>query len=103
PHDPSRPMEWKYRGRGETVSTAAEPIPAPTGVPAQRDEGFQRFYKAVVSPTHVRVTAGGRIVPNTRGPPSPTAKRTSDNSTMGSQSVPDKAAASMPPAAPVSL
>src|SRR5690606_34520346 len=63
PHDPSRPMEWKYRGRDGTGATTAEPIPAPTGAPAQRDEGFQRFYKAVVSPTHVRVTAGGRIVP----------------------------------------
>jgi hypothetical protein len=69
-------------------------------VPAQRDEGFQRFYKAVVSPTHVRVTAGGRIVPNTRGPPSPTAKRTSDNSVMDSQSVADKAAVTNPPVAP---
>ncbi|KAK4122525.1 hypothetical protein N657DRAFT_466128 [Parathielavia appendiculata] len=98
--DPSRPMEWKYRGRSETEATTAEPIPAPTGVPAQRDEGFQRFYKAVVSPTHVRVTAGGRIVPNTRGPPSPTVKRTSDNSLMDSQSVADKAAASKPPVAP---
>ncbi|KAK4101831.1 hypothetical protein N658DRAFT_515588 [Parathielavia hyrcaniae] len=98
--DPSRPMEWKYRGRSETEAITAEPIPAPTGVPAQRDEGFQRFYKAVVSPTHVRVTAGGRIVPNTRGPPSPTVKRTSDNSVMENQSAADKAAVSKPPVAP---
>ncbi|KAG6037175.1 hypothetical protein E4U41_005284 [Claviceps citrina] len=66
--------EWKYRGRTESERGQHEPIGAPPGLSAQRDEGFQRFYKAVVSPTHVRVTAGGRIVPNTRGPSSPTAK-----------------------------
>ncbi|EAQ86990.1 hypothetical protein CHGG_08243 [Chaetomium globosum CBS 148.51] len=103
PYDPSRPMEWKYRGRSETEAATTEPIPAPTGAPAQRDEGFQRFYKAVVSPTHVRVTAGGRIVPNTRGPPSPTAKRESDNSVMDSQSVSDKEVSSKPLAASVGL
>jgi hypothetical protein len=38
---------------------------------AQKADNFQRFYRAVVSPTHVRVTAGGRIVPNPRAPPQP--------------------------------
>ncbi|KAK2598128.1 hypothetical protein QQS21_005760 [Conoideocrella luteorostrata] len=66
--------EWKYRGRTESEHAEIQPIGAPAGLPAQKDEGFQRFYKAVVSPTHVRVTAGGRIVPNTRGSSSPTAK-----------------------------
>ncbi|PHH49817.1 hypothetical protein CFIMG_006076RAa [Ceratocystis fimbriata CBS 114723] len=47
---------------------------APPTLAAQKEEGFQRFYKAVVSPTHVRVTAGGRIVPNTKPPASPTPK-----------------------------
>ncbi|KAK0704774.1 hypothetical protein B0H67DRAFT_613345 [Lasiosphaeris hirsuta] len=70
--------EWKYHGRSESEAAIGEPVSAPTGIPAQRSEGFQRFYKAVVSPTHVRVTAGGRIVPNTRGPPSPTSKRSKD-------------------------
>ena len=97
PHDPSRPREGKYRGRSETEVPTAEPIPAPTGVPAQRDEGFQRFYKAVVSPTHVRVTAGGRIVPNTRGPPSPTVKRASDSSVMESQNMSDPAVVNKAP------
>ncbi|KAL5623923.1 hypothetical protein BROUX41_003983 [Berkeleyomyces rouxiae] len=46
----------------------------PPTLAAQKEEGFQRFYKAVVSPTHVRVTAGGRIVPNTKPPASPTPK-----------------------------
>ncbi|KAL2174368.1 uncharacterized protein P884DRAFT_314686 [Thermothelomyces heterothallicus CBS 202.75] len=101
--NPPHPMEWKYRGRSDTEATTAEPIPAPTGVSAQRDEGFQRFYKAVVSPTHVRVTAGGRIVPNTRGPPSPTTKRANDNSIMDSHGFSDKAAISQQPTAPVSL
>lgn len=66
--------EWKYRGRTESEHGEHQPIGAPPGLSAQKDEGFQRFYKAVVSPTHVRVTAGGRIVPNTRGSSSPTAK-----------------------------
>ncbi|KAF7553359.1 hypothetical protein G7046_g7125 [Stylonectria norvegica] len=68
--------EWKYRGRTDSEHTETQPIAAPTGVVAQKDEGFRRFYKAVVSPTHVRVTAGGRIVPNTRGSLSPTSKWT---------------------------
>lgn len=76
--DPAQPMEWKYRGRSGSEVLVNEPLPAPTGLTAQHSEGFQRFYKAVVSPTHVRVTAGGRIVPNTRNPASPTAKRPKD-------------------------
>ncbi|KAJ6441783.1 actin filament organization protein app1 [Purpureocillium lavendulum] len=70
--------EWKYRGRSESEEGVAHPICSPAGLAAQKDEGFQKFYKAVVSPTHVRVTAGGRIVPNTRGVPSPTAKLARD-------------------------
>lgn len=66
--------EWRYRGRNDSDAIGAQPISAPTGLAAQKDEGFQRFYRAVVSPTHVRVTAGGRIVPNTRGSPSPTTR-----------------------------
>lgn len=66
--------EWRYRGRTENESAEPQPISAPPGLVAQKDEGFQRFYKAVVSPTHVRVTAGGRIVPNTRISSSPTSK-----------------------------
>ncbi|KAH6604888.1 hypothetical protein Trco_006595 [Trichoderma cornu-damae] len=66
--------EWRYRGRNDSEVIGAQPISAPTGLAAQKDEGFQRFYRAVVSPTHVRVTAGGRIVPNTRGSPSPATR-----------------------------
>ena len=66
--------EWKYRGRVDSEYSEAQPIGAPAGLSAQKDEGFQRFYKAVVSPTHVRVTAGGRIVPNNRVSTSPTTK-----------------------------
>ncbi|KAK4451792.1 hypothetical protein QBC34DRAFT_423377 [Podospora aff. communis PSN243] len=68
----------KYRGRSDSELASAEPTPAPTGIPAQKSEGFQRFVDAVVSPTHVRVTAGGRIVPNTRGHASPASKRSND-------------------------
>ncbi|KAK4224956.1 hypothetical protein QBC38DRAFT_531918, partial [Podospora fimiseda] len=97
--DPTRPMEWKYRGRSDSEAAVPEPIPAPVGLSAQKNEGFQRFYKAVVSPTHVRVTAGGRIVPNTRGPPSPTTKRTTDSpgfegQGLGDKSIPAKASLS---------
>ncbi|KAK1593594.1 uncharacterized protein LY79DRAFT_513898 [Colletotrichum navitas] len=45
-------------------------------LPDQKRKGFEQFYEAVRSPTHVRVTAGGRIVPNTLEPShsSPTGK-----------------------------
>lgn len=66
--------DWHYRVRSESGDAQPQPIPAPSGLTAQRHEGFQRFYRAVVSPTHVRVTAGGRIVPNNRGTSSPTTK-----------------------------
>ncbi|SPO05667.1 uncharacterized protein DNG_08354 [Cephalotrichum gorgonifer] len=67
--------EWHYRGRAGHELGAIQPLSAPSGLVAQKDEGFQKFYKAVASPTHVRVTAGGRIVPNTRGPQSPNVKK----------------------------
>ncbi|CAG9979256.1 unnamed protein product [Clonostachys byssicola] len=70
--------EWKYRGRSDSEDAQPQPISAPTGIAAQRDEGFQRFYRAVVSPTHVRVTAGGRIVPNNRATFSPNPKWAKD-------------------------
>ena len=96
--EPDQPMEWKYRGRSGSEVTASEPLPAPTGLNAQQSEGFQRFYKAVVSPTHVRVTAGGRIVPNTRNPISPTAKRPKDaESVSGEKTEPAPAAAPKQP------
>lgn len=41
----------------------AQPDQKPT-LPDQKRRGFEQFYEAVRSPTHVRVTAGGRIVPN---------------------------------------
>ncbi|KAI1118141.1 hypothetical protein F5Y14DRAFT_438937 [Nemania sp. NC0429] len=71
---PACNFQWKYRGRTGSEVTSSDPLPAPTGLDKQSSEGFQRFFKAVVSPTHVRVTAGGRIVPNTRNSVSPTTK-----------------------------
>lgn len=68
------PSEWKYRGRSSSEVTSNEPLSAPAGLAAQQREGFQKFFKAVVSPTHIRVTAGGRIVPNTRAVASPSTK-----------------------------
>ncbi|QSZ35927.1 hypothetical protein DSL72_007049 [Monilinia vaccinii-corymbosi] len=49
-----------------TFDSQVQPHSAPTSVALHQAENFRRFYRAVVSPTHVRVTAGGRIVPNTR-------------------------------------
>lgn len=94
--DPAQPMEWKYRGRSGSEVMVKEPLPAPTGLIAQHSEGFQRFYKAVVSPTHVRVTAGGRIVPNTRNPASPTAKRPKDTESVTNDETAEPATASAP-------
>ncbi|KAH8906561.1 hypothetical protein BR93DRAFT_927396 [Coniochaeta sp. PMI_546] len=95
---PKPEASWKYSGRNTSDPSATEPRSAPTGLPAQKSEGFQRFYKAVVSPTHVRVTAGGRIVPNTRGPPSsPTMKRSQEGSVTGSTIGLEKAAGNVTP------
>jgi len=90
--DQTRPTEWNYHGRSDSEAATAEPLPAPTGIPTQRSEGFQRFYKAVVSPTHVRVTAGGRIVPNNRAgvPMSPTTKRSREDVGADSNSISDR-------------
>lgn len=88
--------EWKFRGRNGSEAMSLEPMSAPTGLVAQQNEGFQRFYKAVVSPTHVRVTAGGRIVPNTRNPVSPTAKRTKDDDAVTNDHQPESAPAPAP-------
>lgn len=84
-----QPTEWRYRGRTGSELLITEPLPAPVGLQAQQNEGFQRFYKAVVSPTHVRVTAGGRIVPNTRNPISPTAKRPREGEAAASDAQPE--------------
>ncbi|KAI2468279.1 hypothetical protein F4781DRAFT_422774 [Annulohypoxylon bovei var. microspora] len=80
-----QPNQWQYRGRTGSEVTSNDPVSAPVGLGAQQSEGFQRFFKAVVSPTHVRVTAGGRIVPNTRGSASPTAKWDKERSTLAGQ------------------
>lgn len=56
---------WNFRRR-ESTEKSPEPYSAPSGTTAQKAENFQKFYRAVISPTHVRVTAGGRIVPNSK-------------------------------------
>ncbi|KAI9744867.1 MAG: hypothetical protein M1818_001792 [Claussenomyces sp. TS43310] len=62
--------DWGF-ARVEDPDRVNEPHSAPSGEHAQKAENFRRFFQAVVSPTHVRVTAGGRIVPNTRPPKQP--------------------------------
>ncbi|KAF9768952.1 hypothetical protein IL306_013685 [Fusarium sp. DS 682] len=79
--------ERKYRGRSDSEVDRA-PIVAPADLATQKSEGFQKFYNSVVSPTHVRVTAGGRIVPNTRGPHSPTSKWNRERSEVDGQNQP---------------
>ncbi|KAF4453215.1 hypothetical protein F53441_4088 [Fusarium austroafricanum] len=76
--------ERKYRGRSDSELDRA-PMVAPADLATQKSEGFQKFYNSVVSPTHVRVTAGGRIVPNTRGPHSPTSKWNRERSSVDGQ------------------
>lgn len=61
---------WVY-DRPTYVERSSQPLSAPSGLAAQKAENFRKFFRAVVSPTHVRVTAGGRIVPNTRPPKTP--------------------------------
>lgn len=65
PASGSQRVKWNFRRRNSS-DHSSQPHSAPTGLVAQQSENFKRFYRAVVSPTHVRVTAGGRIVPNTR-------------------------------------
>lgn len=63
---------WMLRKRGSS-DQSSQPFPAPSGFEAQKADNFRKFYAAVISPTHLRVTAGGRIVPNTRALPHPTS------------------------------
>ncbi|ROT43423.1 hypothetical protein SODALDRAFT_319890 [Sodiomyces alkalinus F11] len=67
-------VEWKLQGRNSVDAQSPNPLTAPHEMKAQMNEGFKRFYKAVVSPNNIRVTAGGRIVPNTLANSSPTGK-----------------------------
>ncbi|KAI1438612.1 hypothetical protein GGR50DRAFT_703809 [Xylaria sp. CBS 124048] len=82
---PGLNMQWRYSGRTGSEVTSSEPLSAPAGLDKQSSEGFQKFFKAVVSPTHVRVTAGGRIVPNTRGSASPTTKWDKERAPINTQ------------------
>jgi hypothetical protein len=69
PHE-QRKM-WLLRKQGSS-DRADQPFPAPSEFEVQKADNFRKFYAAVISPAHLRVTAGGRIVPNTRGLPHPT-------------------------------
>ncbi|GKT47157.1 uncharacterized protein ColSpa_07338 [Colletotrichum spaethianum] len=52
-------------GQDAEPDSLPEAPPQRPVLPDQKRKGFEQFYEAVRSPTHVRVTAGGRIVPNT--------------------------------------
>ncbi|KAE8453154.1 hypothetical protein EG329_011221 [Mollisiaceae sp. DMI_Dod_QoI] len=77
----SAQFQWALRQR-DSSERSSQPYSAPTEIAAQRSENFQRFYRAVVSPTHVRVTAGGRIVPNTRATAPPALEWNNDKSSF---------------------
>ncbi|KAI9722057.1 MAG: hypothetical protein M1812_002017 [Candelaria pacifica] len=62
------------------VPSTRNPIDPPSLFDKQKEEGFVRFLRQYSSPTHNRVTAGGRIVP--AGPP---PKRLSFSSTNNSR------------------
>lgn len=68
-----RETQWQLRRR-DASNRSSQPRDAPTDTLAQKDDNFKAFFQAVRSPTHVRVTAGGRIVPNTRSHPPPQLK-----------------------------
>ena len=53
-----------YAGsKAKAIHPRRQPRNAPSEARAQADEGFARFLQQHSSPTHQRVTAGGRIVP----------------------------------------
>ena len=61
-----------YQGnRGMMKNPERQPANAPSEPRAQKDEGFAKFLKKHSSPTHQRVTTGGRIVPMEQQPRSP--------------------------------
>lgn len=60
-----------YRGNRIVKAPERQPTVPPTEPLAQQDEGFARFLKKHSSPTHQRVTAGGRIVPMEQRPRPP--------------------------------
>ncbi|CZS92754.1 uncharacterized protein RAG0_03271 [Rhynchosporium agropyri] len=79
-----RQVHWSLRRR-DNSDRSSQPHSAPTGFAVQQSENFQKFYRAVVSPSHVRVTAGGRIVPNTRSPVAPSPEGNGDKIVLDSK------------------
>ena len=61
------------RKREARFKSAPPPIDVPQSLVDQRDAGFEHFLETVPSPTHKRVTAGGRVVPAEPGSVSPVA------------------------------
>lgn len=61
-----------YQGnRGMMKNPERQPTVPPTEPRAQKDDGFAKFLKKHSSPTHQRVTTGGRIVPMEQQPRPP--------------------------------
>jgi hypothetical protein len=85
-----QPVQWSLRPR-DSSDRSSQPHSAPTGFAAQQSENFQRFFRAVRSPTHVRVTAGGRIVPNTRATAPPAFDWNSERNNFESRNPPSQA------------
>ncbi|KIV87231.1 hypothetical protein PV11_02789 [Exophiala sideris] len=73
-HESSSSQEELIVYRGNRIPKGGperQPLVPPTGELAQQDKGFARFLEKHSSPTHQRVTAGGRIVPMEQRPRPP--------------------------------
>ncbi len=73
-----------------------QPLNAPSETRVQSDDGFARFLKQHSSPTHQRVTAGGRIVPMEPIPAPPQFNLLIDNLARGKNSASQKKMADDP-------
>ncbi len=60
-----------YQGNRVMKNPDRQPTVPPADTRVQKDEGFARFLKKHSSPTHQRVTTGGRIVPMEQQPRPP--------------------------------
>jgi hypothetical protein len=79
--------------RSATPHPQTQPRNVPSETDAQIDDGFARFLKQHSSPTHQRVTAGGRIVPMEPIPAPPQFSLPTDTSARGKNgSSPQKSA-----------
>ncbi|ETI21139.1 hypothetical protein G647_07483 [Cladophialophora carrionii CBS 160.54] len=88
-----------YQGNRMAKLPERQPTVPPSGQSAQKDEGFARFLKKHSSPTHQRVTTGGRIVPMEQRPPFFSLQHPSQDPEDQKKSVHEEAKATTKPTA----